>query len=116
VAREAVSRIEAPARREEVDVARARVATIDAQIAVLEKAIADADVATFTKRWKAALAIEREDHFPFAHPAQDKFLAFAVEHALADVAKHVAAIVTEHREPADRKRLKPLIDRANKLR
>ncbi|HEY6359715.1 MAG TPA: efflux RND transporter periplasmic adaptor subunit [Vicinamibacterales bacterium] len=43
-ARETVARLRAGARREEVDAARAGVAATSAQIAVLEKALADADV------------------------------------------------------------------------
>jgi HlyD family secretion protein len=43
-AREAVARLQAGARPEEIDAARARVSAIDAQLAVLEKARADATV------------------------------------------------------------------------
>ena len=43
-AREAVASINTPRRREEIEVARARVDSVDAQIAVLEKAVADASV------------------------------------------------------------------------
>jgi HlyD family secretion protein len=43
-AREAVARIQAPARSEEIDVARGQVAAAEAQIALLEKARADARV------------------------------------------------------------------------
>jgi HlyD family secretion protein len=44
VSREAAARLRAGARPEEVDAARARVASVDAQMAALEKAIADATV------------------------------------------------------------------------
>ena len=44
-AREVVTRLKAGPRREEIDVARSRVAAVDAQIAVLEKALGDADIA-----------------------------------------------------------------------
>jgi HlyD family secretion protein len=44
-AREAVARLQAGARPEEIEAARARVAVVDAQLAVLEKARADATVA-----------------------------------------------------------------------
>jgi HlyD family secretion protein len=43
-AREVVSRLQAGATREELDAARARVRTVDAQIALLEKARADAEI------------------------------------------------------------------------
>ena len=43
-AREAAARLRAGARREEIDAARARVASVDAQIATLEKSKADATV------------------------------------------------------------------------
>jgi HlyD family secretion protein len=43
-AREAVARLQAGSRREEIEAARARVAVVDAQIATLEKAKADATV------------------------------------------------------------------------
>jgi HlyD family secretion protein len=43
-AREVVSRLQAGATREELDAARARVRTVDAQIALLEKARADASI------------------------------------------------------------------------
>jgi HlyD family secretion protein len=46
VAREALDRFRAGARPEELDAARARVATVDAQIASLEKTVADAAVAS----------------------------------------------------------------------
>ena len=45
-AREVVSRLQAGATREELDAARARVRTVDAQIALLEKARADASIAS----------------------------------------------------------------------
>lgn len=47
-AREALSRLRAGARPEEIDAARARVASVDAQIAALDKSIADAAVAAPT--------------------------------------------------------------------
>jgi HlyD family secretion protein len=46
VAREALDRFRAGARPEEIDAARARVATVDAQIASLEKTVTDATVAS----------------------------------------------------------------------
>ncbi|MGE4162798.1 MAG: HlyD family secretion protein [Vicinamibacterales bacterium] len=43
-AREALARLEAGARAEEIEAARARVASTDAQMAVLDKAVADAEI------------------------------------------------------------------------
>ncbi|MBA3503310.1 MAG: hypothetical protein M4D80_22120 [Myxococcota bacterium] len=83
---------------------------------MLDKAIEDGDVALFEKRWKAALAMKREDHFPFSHPVQARYLEYAIEQKLTGVAKHLVAIIEAHRSARDQKALKPLLDRARALR
>jgi len=82
---------------------------------LLDKAVAEDDVETFRERWDAALAVEREDPFPFSHPPQDAYLAFAVRHGLGEVARHVAEIVISRRSPRAQKSLAGLIDQARRL-
>jgi hypothetical protein len=82
---------------------------------LLDKAIADGDVAMFEERWKCAVALKREDHFPFAQPSQATYLAFAVDNDLVMIAKHLVGVIEKAQSPRERKPLAELLERAKQL-
>lgn len=84
---------------------------------LLDKAIADRDVSAFRARWAAAVATPRPrwNHFPYAFPSQEKYLAFAIEQRLVEVVRHVVDVVMAARSARERKPLQSLLEQADAL-
>jgi hypothetical protein len=82
---------------------------------LLDKAISDGDISAFRTRWATAVAMTRAEHFPFALSLQEKYLAFAIEHRLIEVVKHLVDVVMTARSPRERKPIASLLAEASTL-
>jgi hypothetical protein len=82
---------------------------------LLDKAIAETNVAEFEKYWKGAVAMQRQDHFPYSHPSQEQYLAFALAHRLVDIARHIASVAPKNRNKREIAAIQPLLDRVQEI-